>query len=287
MKIEIQKDLLHSLFTLAYVVEAKDAYTAGHLWRVSQYAKLVGLKLGFNQSELSALMAGAFLHDLGKVAIPDSILNKKSKLEDEEYEVIKTHPQVGVSIIESHPLALLVKQVIEQHHEMPNGKGYPYGLDWDQVSLFSKIVGICDAFDAMTSNRSYRKGFPLAKAMDILKSEDGSQFDSELLKIFFEIPIQDIQHVCGHSDDGIPLLSCPACSAPIQILFNTKDGDEGLCRACSGNFILHKNRDEKTGFSLEFKNMESLASTIYRKEIDDSVVDKLVSSFPKYIEIVG
>lgn len=287
MKLSVEKDLLRSLFVLAHVVEAKDPYTAGHLWRVSQFAKLIGLEMGFNQSEISALMAGAFLHDVGKISIPDSILHKKDKLSDDEYDVIKTHPGIGKDIIQSHPLADLVVEVIEQHHEMPNGKGYPHQTDWDRVSLFSKIVGVCDALDAMTSNRPYRNGMPLSKIMGIIQEEDGKQFDSHILKYFFRIPLGKIEHIVGHSDEGIPVLPCPACSAPIQINSQTSDGDRGICRACSGEFSLHQDRGSETGFSLEFKSMASSNLTVYQNKMDKSVIDRMIAEFPSQIELVG
>ncbi|MCG9875717.1 MAG: HD domain-containing protein [Leptospiraceae bacterium] len=287
MKLDIQKDLLKSLFVLANVVEAKDPYTAGHLWRVSQFSKLVGIELGLNQTELSTLMAGAFLHDLGKVGIPDFILNKKSKLDESEYEIIKTHPKIGIDIIQAHPLAPLVRDVIEQHHEMPSGNGYPNQMDWDKVTLFSKIVGICDALDAMTSIRPYRKGMSISKAISILKEEEGKQFDSGILRKFFGIPLEKIEHIVGHSDEGIPLLTCPSCDAPIQLTSHTTDGDVGVCRACTGNFLLHQDRKNKTGFSLEFKEIAKPETTVYKTNIDASVIDSMISLFPNKMELVA
>jgi HD-GYP domain-containing protein (c-di-GMP phosphodiesterase class II) len=110
---------------MSLLVEARDPYTGGHLWRVSQFSRLIALDMGLESSEVARITLGGFLHDLGKIGIPDSILNKRDKLTDEEYAVIKTHPTIGSRLLSGHPLRDLVDVAVTMHHETPDGRGYP------------------------------------------------------------------------------------------------------------------------------------------------------------------
>lgn len=212
------EDLLTSLLIMAWVVEARDPYTGGHLWRVSQFSGLLAHKAGLDPRDCSRIALGAFLHDLGKVSVPDHILGKKDKLTDEEYAVIKTHPESGWRMIAAHPLSALAERAIRDHHETPDGRGYPRGLLLKDISSDAKIVGICDAFDAMTSNRPYRNGMPADKALSIIESNLGSQFDEHFGRIFIDMGrAQAFSHIIGHSDSGIPLQSCAMCGSHIAI----------------------------------------------------------------------
>ena len=173
-KIEVKnstQSLFESLLIMAAVVEARDAYTGGHLWRVSQFSRILALELGLSLQDSLEISLGGFLHDLGKIGIPDAILNKKGKLTEYEYEVIKTHPDIGAKLIELHPLSHFAIEAISYHHERPDGMGYPNGLKKEKIPLVARIVGICDAFDAMTSTRPYREGMPIEKALAILQEK--------------------------------------------------------------------------------------------------------------------
>lgn len=119
------ESLLRSLYAMSLLVEARDPYTGGHLWRVSQFSRLIALDMGLESSEVARITLGGFLHDLGKIGIPDSILNKRDKLTDEEYAVIKTHPTIGSRLLSGHPLRDLVDVAVTMHHETPDGRGYP------------------------------------------------------------------------------------------------------------------------------------------------------------------
>jgi len=152
----LQRGLLSSLLGMAWAVEARDPYTGGHLWRVSQMARLVAKSAGLSALETETIALGGFLHDLGKIAVPDRILTKADRLTDEEFVLIRSHPEAGWRLVMDHPLAALVEAPIRSHHEMPNGKGYPQGLSAEQIPQAAKIVGLCDAFDAMTSTRPSR-----------------------------------------------------------------------------------------------------------------------------------
>ena len=162
---DIDKPLLKSLLIMADIIEARDPYTGGHVWRVSQFAKLLATKIGLLEDEIIKISIAAYLHDMGKVGIPDDILKKAEALTDEEYAIIKTHPSIGGKLLGSHPLAEMVTSAANDHHERMDGKGYPRGLSGKQISLTVSIISIADAFDAMTSVRPYRKGMSVEQAL--------------------------------------------------------------------------------------------------------------------------
>lgn len=192
--------LLKSLYVMAMMVEARDAYTGGHLWRVSQFARLVAERMSLPPDEVARVALGGFLHDLGKVGIPDAVLNKRDRLTDEEYAVIKTHPQVGADLLAGHPLAALAMDAVWLHHETPDGRGYPRGLAGAAIPLVARIVGVVDALDAMTSSRPYRAGMPLAKALQIIEDNLGGQFDATVGRIVLAL---------GQEGDTV---HCPSCA---------------------------------------------------------------------------
>lgn len=236
--------LLNTLLGLSMIVEARDPYTGGHLWRVGQFSRLLALQAGLSHRDVALCEIGGFLHDLGKIGVPDAILNKPDRLSDAEYAVIKTHPRVGGRLLASHPLANLAIDAVAGHHERPDGLGYPHGLAGDVIPEVARIVSIADAFDAMTSTRSYRKGMPIEKALSIIGNELGSQFDKALGQHFLELDqSNDITHIVGHSESGIPLHSCPSCSAPVVRKRSQRDGDYIYCRACGGESQLNKSGD--------------------------------------------
>lgn len=233
--------LLLSLVMMAWFVEAKDPYSGGHLWRVSQYAKLLAQAIGLPKNEVSRIMLGGFLHDLGKVGVPDAVLKKTDRLTDEEFAVIKTHPDVGLHLVALHPFADLVTSSIITHHERIDGTGYPNGLTGKDIPLDGKIIAICDAFDAMTSSRPYRKGMPIEKALGIIEKEAGTQFDAELVTHFVKMGNEGaLNHILGHTDEGIPLHSCDMCGPIIVRQKNQKAGNLIYCPNCTGEYAIEK-----------------------------------------------
>lgn len=250
MQLNIEKDLLKSLLVMTDVIEARDTYTGGHVWRVSQFAKLLALELGLSQNEAIHASIGGYLHDLGKIGIPDVILRKPDKLSDAEFDTIKTHPRIGAALLSEHPLGDLVMDVVLHHHEKLDGRGYPEGLDGGQLSLNAQIIGLTDAFDALTSSRPYRKGTKIEEALSILTKDSGSHFDPKLLAALEALSRgPSLLHIVGHSDEGIPLIDCPACGAIFAIRRRTLDGDIAFCRTCTGKMVMHKKLD---GFAPEF-----------------------------------
>lgn len=232
-------NLLASLLTMAWFVEARDPYTGGHLWRVSRYARLLAESAGFSDADAARISLGGFLHDLGKVGVPDAILRKPDRLTDDEYAVIKTHPDIGLRMLSGHPLAQLVSDAVLLHHERPDGQGYPRGLAGDAIPDMARIVGICDAFDAMTSQRPYRPGMQRDKAIAIIREFRGTQFDTHFAGAFVALgEAGHLDHVMGHSDDGIPLQPCPMCGPTLVMRHEYKEGDHLYCRNCGGEFAL-------------------------------------------------
>jgi len=233
-----REDLLTSLLVMAWMVEARDPYTGGHLWRVSRFARLLAADAGLAEADVARITIGGFLHDLGKVSIPDQILGKKDRLTDAEYETIKTHPDVGWRMLAGHPLARLAEAAIRAHHETPDGGGYPRGLRGADVPLDARIVGICDAFDAMTSTRPYRRGMPLDRALAIIEENLDRQFDRKLGERFIALGRQArLDHIVGHSDEGIPLRECVMCGPTLVVRRDQKPGDHVYCRACTGEYL--------------------------------------------------
>lgn len=234
-----QEQMLASLLVMAWVVEARDPYTGGHLWRVSQFSRLLAEAAGFSPETVARVAIGGFLHDLGKVGIPDAILGKKDKLTDEEYAIIKTHPEVGQRMLAGHPFSGLVMDAVLLHHETPDGRGYPFGRKGEDIPPVARIVGICDAFDAMTSSRPYRQGMPAAKALGIIAEHLGRQFDAAYGRLFLELgENQALNHVIGHSDEGIPLENCAMCGPIIVRPRESRAGDRLYCPACHTEYAI-------------------------------------------------
>lgn len=237
VRLRHNEDLLTSLLIMAWMVEARDPYTGGHLWRVSQFSRIVATRLHLSEAEISRISVGGFLHDLGKISIPDHILGKKDKLTDQEYEVIKTHPDVGWRMLASHPLAKLAEAAVRAHHETPDGKGYPRGLSSSDIAIDARIVGVCDAFDAMTSTRPYRRGMPIAKALSIIADNLGRQFDAGSGQALIELGNEGhLDHIVGHSDEGIPLQECLMCGPTVVLHRGHQEGMQVFCPSCTGGY---------------------------------------------------
>ena len=169
---------------LRLAVDAKDSYTKNHSDRVALYSKLIGEQIKLPEDQLEILYDGALFHDIGKIGIPDAILQKPGKLTDEEYDDIKNHPSIGAKIIAPAKIFDPIVPIVKYHHERYDGRGYPSGLKGEDIPLLARIVAVADSFDAMTSDRSYRPRFTLVKALDELENGKGTQFDSDLVDAF-------------------------------------------------------------------------------------------------------
>ncbi len=183
----LENAYLETIEVLRYTVEAKDSYTRGHSDRVSAYSVLIGNELNLYDKDLRVLKVGGLFHDIGKVGISDTILTKPSKLTDEEYEEIKKHPSIGKQIISNASIFRDIVPIVYSHHERFDGTGYPQGLKGNNIPFLARIVAVADAFDAMTSRRSYRDGLDLDYVEETIKKYKGKQFDPEVADAFLNI----------------------------------------------------------------------------------------------------
>ncbi|QQS41893.1 MAG: HD domain-containing protein [Acidobacteriota bacterium] len=167
---------------LAAAIDGKDRYTRGHSERVSRVSVAIGQRLGMEEEELETLRISALLHDVGKIGIDDAILKKPAALTDEEYEIMKTHPQEGYKIMKNIPAMKDFLPGMYMHHEMVNGQGYPQGLTDEQIPVQAKIVSVADTFDAMTIDRPYSKGMGLEQALEVIESYVGTRYDASVVK---------------------------------------------------------------------------------------------------------
>ncbi len=181
---QIERLFLDGLSALAAAIEARDRYTGGHLDRVARYALATGRELRLDEDQMWSLWLGSLFHDVGKLAIPDSILNKPGPLTEEEYEHMKRHPALGVQIVERISFLVPAATAVLHHQERYDGAGYPGGLEGDEISVEGRILAVADAFDAMLSDRPYRSGRSEAAAIEELKRCSGTQFDPEVIDAF-------------------------------------------------------------------------------------------------------
>ncbi len=192
---KLEKAYMESIETLRYTVEAKDSYTRGHSDRVSNYSVLIGQKLGLSETDINNLRIGGLFHDIGKIGVPDSILLKDSRLSDDEYSEIKNHPTIGAHILSNATIFSDILPIVKHHHERFDGNGYPGKLKGEEIPYLARITTVADAFDAMTSRRTYRDSLPL----DIVKSEieknKGTQFDPQIADAFLDILNNDYEKI--------------------------------------------------------------------------------------------
>jgi putative nucleotidyltransferase with HDIG domain len=175
-RFEQMKPLLDTITTLAFAVEAKDPYTQGHSQKVSRLAAKIALQAGLSQAEIEDIRLAGIVHDIGKIHVPEYVLNKPTLLTAEEYEIVKTHAAWGAKILE--PLKVIaIERIVRHHHECFNGQGYPEGLKGEQIPFGARIIAVADAFDAMMSTHAYRKGRTREEALAELRRCRGSQFD--------------------------------------------------------------------------------------------------------------
>jgi putative nucleotidyltransferase with HDIG domain len=179
---DLKRTYLATVEALANAVEARDSYTRGHTQRVYLLACTIAEELGWSQEQIGDLTIGALLHDIGKIGVPDAILNKPGPLTPEETEVMKKHPVNGAKMVESISFLTPALPYILYHHERHDGKGYPFGLVGDDIPLPGRLLAVVDTIDAITSDRPYRKGRPLAVAMEEISNYSGTQFNPSVVE---------------------------------------------------------------------------------------------------------
>lgn len=201
----LEENALEAVETLNATVEAKDPYTAGHSLRVQQIALAVGEELGFAGTALDALRFGSLFHDIGKIAVPDSILTKPDRLTPDEYDAIKEHSDAGARIVAKFGRLRDAVPVIRHHHERWDGRGYPDGLAGEVIPLSAAVVGLADAWDAMTTERPYHRALELEEAFAEIREGRGTQFAPIVVDAFFRALSRHPADFGAIEDDGATL----------------------------------------------------------------------------------
>lgn len=188
---ELEKTYDQTLKALMSALDARDRETEGHSVRVSRLACLLGEKIGLNSDQLKALERGALLHDIGKIGISDSILHKPGKLTEDEWKIMRMHPEIGARIVERIPFLQESMAVVRYHHERWDGSGYPLGIRGDEIPIHARIFAVVDVFDALTSNRNYRKKSTPQEALQYLREHAGILFDRQIVEALAELPYDE------------------------------------------------------------------------------------------------
>lgn len=191
---ENEQMLIHVVQTLAGTIDAKDKYTNGHSSRVADYSKEIAKRVGYKDYALSDIYMMGLLHDIGKIGIPDAVINKPAKLTDEEYELIKKHPEMGARILQNITEKKELAVGARSHHERYDGTGYPDGLKGDAIPEQARIIAVADAYDAMTSYRSYRDPLPQQQVIHEIENGKGTQFDPRFADIMIQMINDDYEY---------------------------------------------------------------------------------------------
>jgi putative nucleotidyltransferase with HDIG domain len=190
---EIKTNYLSTVRALANSIEASDKYTKGHCERVTGYALKIAEAMNFSVDDMMKLEFAGLLHDIGKIGIPSGVLNKTSSLTDEEYMLIKNHPKIGYDILKDIDFLKDSTNIMLEHHERMDGRGYPLGKNGDNLSKLSKILAVADSYDAMTSSRPYRRTpLTVEEAVEQLVANKDKQFDSEVVDVFVVLLRQNL-----------------------------------------------------------------------------------------------
>jgi len=187
----IYENLFSALYAFVETIEARDPYTKQHSTRVTHYAVSVAKAMGCSQEEIDVLNVSGNLHDIGKIGIPDNILLKPGRLTDAEYEIIKRHPSIGSNIIGHFNMWKDEQKIVKHHHERWDGRGYPDGLKGEEIPFLSRILSVADVYDALTSDRSYRKRMPDDVVIGIIRENTGCQFDPKVVDVFLKLYEQE------------------------------------------------------------------------------------------------
>lgn len=185
---EIEETQKEIICTMGEIGESRSKETGNHVKRVAEYSKILALGYGMNEEEAEILKMASPMHDIGKVAIPDSILKKPGRLTDEEFEQMKAHATIGYNLLKNSNRRILKTAAIiaHEHHEKWNGKGYPNGKKGEEIHIYGRITAIADVFDALASDRVYKKAWELDRILNLFKEERGEHFDPSLIDVFFD-----------------------------------------------------------------------------------------------------
>ena len=247
-----------TLIALANAVELRDHYTVGHTWRVTRFAMEMARELGFDEEGIRRCEMGGVLHDVGKLAVDDAILRKPGRLDDDEFAKMRVHPERGARLMEDIAMLKPVIPFCLAHHERYDGKGYPHGLAGEDIPLEGRVIAVADTFDAMTSNRPYRKGLDPEVAIEELEKCKGGQFDPQCVDAFVRCyrdgKIQRVMQDFLASDEKS--VACPFCSTHIRIPEEAEIGNRFQCDVCHRHVELRQ------------ENMAYYGALIAQTEID-------------------
>ena len=191
---ENERLFLHVVSSLASAIDAKDTYTNGHSARVAEYSREIAKRAGYSGKDLENIYMMGLLHDVGKIGIPDAVINKPAKLTDEEYDTIKNHPVMGARILGNIKEMPALQRGARWHHERYDGKGYPDGLSGEDIPEEARIIAVADSYDAMTSHRSYREPLPQGVVYDEIEKGIGTQFDPRFARIMLDMIDEDTEY---------------------------------------------------------------------------------------------
>jgi putative nucleotidyltransferase with HDIG domain len=177
---------VQSIRALVNALELKDGYTATHSYMVAHYAGTVAEKMGLGKDMIEIIKTAGLLHDVGKVGIPDGVLQKKGALSQEEFAVVKKHPALSIKVLNNLVFLRRELEIVRYHQEKYDGGGYPYCIKGESIPLGARILAVCDTFEAMTANRPYRNALPVEKVVEELKRHSGTQFDPKVVETFLE-----------------------------------------------------------------------------------------------------
>ena len=175
---------------LMEILDAKDNYTAAHCQRAGMLTQLVAVKVGLEPVQVRTAMLAALYHDIGKIGVTNSILNKPGRLSDYEMHLITAHPTVGRELLESFMMAQRAAEVIQQHHESWDGSGYPLGLRGEEIFPEARVLHVCDVYDALVNDRPYRKAYSHQDALDIIRAGMKTEYDPDAAAVLLEVPEQ-------------------------------------------------------------------------------------------------
>ncbi len=239
----IERARIQTLSVVANAIEGRDHYTVGHVWRVTKFAEALAEEVGWDEEMMEKLRLGGPLHDIGKIAVEDSILRKNDPLSDKEYEQMKIHPEKGVRMLKNCKALEPAIPFVLYHHERFDGAGYPFGLSRTDIPVEGRLLAVPDAFDALTSNRPYREGLDPDIAIKEIKKQRGTQFDPRFSDAFVKIYRKGkVNSILQEYYKGKDSVCCPYCSTFTKVNSSQREKDTIVCPVCHQKIKVYKIR---------------------------------------------
>ena len=233
-----------TLIALSNAIELRDHYTVGHTWRVTKFAQATARELNWSEEKLQQVEMGGLMHDIGKIAVADSVLRKPGALTDEEFAMMQVHPERGARLMQDIDFLQPLIPYALYHHERFDGRGYPHGLAGEDIPIEGRLVAVADTFDAMTSHRPYRKGLPPEVAREEIERNSGSQFDPVIVEAFLRAYDKGaILSVLQEYQKEGRSVACPFCSTYNAVPEDKKAGDPITCTVCHRRLMLRIEND--------------------------------------------